>query len=275
MAKNKYSSMDASRDARGRINPQGFKKHIGAFRDDPGGEFIDEDTPLYLATSGTGYNPSHMYNFTYGDGSGKDLKTTSPLSQEEYETQGYTLKKMEYQPVNRYSPTEKTTTKLGPDTATKDNPFIKQTTHFKTEDGVLSQKSTYNQIFKRSSIISNYDTNTSSRQGYGSNVSFYSKPSDSGSNVITNLKSTSPISMNMEKGNVGGTFNKYSPGMEFFFNKDKTGAPSLETLSFDYRRGNSRQRTEFRSAIGRAAWNILRGTTTKSTESGRKIPRFY
>jgi hypothetical protein len=285
MAKNKYSSMDAGRDAHGRINPAGFRAHVGAFRDDPGGKFIDENTPAYLSQAGYGYNPSQTYSFKYTDSSGKGLSTESPLSQEEYKTGGYTLKSASYRPVDQYFPTSQKTTQLGAATETKDNPYVKQRTFFSTDaGGNVSQKQTMNTIFKSSSggvnIGGDPDYNTT-RYSRGSNVSWWSKPTEgSRSNVISNI--TSPIRMDIEKGWSGGFGSINSPGLKFFHRYSKPGTkPSfikgganVGILASKYNRGTSKDQGQFRSAIGQAAWNILRGTTTTSTSTGRTLYRF-
>jgi|8_EtaG_2_1085327.scaffolds.fasta_scaffold29034_3 hypothetical protein len=282
MATNKYYSMDASRDANGRINPRGFKEHVGAFRGDPGGVFIDENTPMHLAAAGYGYNPNQSYNFTYAGKDGKRIKQDYPMSDEEYKSGNYTLKEANYKPVDPVGPTDKVTTKLGKATETKDNPYISQRTFFNSgSDGNVSQSSTANTIYKSYQGGNFADRDSSPRWGYGSNISYFSKPNEGGgSNVMTNFDS--PIRMDINKGWVGGFSSNNSPGLKFFHRYSSAGSKPemirggarIGLLSSKYNRANVGDRSNFRSAIGDAAWNILGNSTYTSTQSGRRLLRF-
>ena len=176
-------------------------------------------TPGYLKAAGYGYNPDQQYTFRYSQGNNndprKDLRTETPLSDEEYKAGGYTLKSASYKPItnpesskfqdsegfNRLKPVTPDMPKPGDDQASanrKSNPYVSQFTQFINKgDGNVAQSSTKNTVSRTYDVeYSNYNpiNYKEPKDAYktytqrGATSEFFTSPNASGSNDLTNIR---------------------------------------------------------------------------------------
>lgn len=204
-------------------DPAMSMKHVedNAMPLDPAGFYKDfkVPTPGYLKAAGYGYNPDQTYTFRYSQGDNtdprKDLRTETPLSDEEYKAGGYTLKSASYKPIsnpdaakfqdsegfNKLKPVTPHMPKSGDsqvDANKKDNPYISQFTQFINKgDGNVAQSSTKNTVSRTYAVDYstfnpiNYKEPKDTYKTYdqrGATSEFYTTPDASGSNDLTTLR---------------------------------------------------------------------------------------
>tara|TARA_R100001510_G_C7639664_1_gene197381 strand:- start:518 stop:1609 length:1092 start_codon:yes stop_codon:yes gene_type:complete len=198
-------NLDNLRNEKGVITPSAMKL-------DPQGFYTDYKvkTPQYLKDAGYGYNPDQRYSFEYTFNDGKETyRSDKPLSDEQFKASGYKLKSATYQPEQNYDalssnptsskdsynimqPVTTNIPKQGDNISQKkassfDNPYVSQKTNFK--DGKQKDTRTrfsqrYNtQIFRPRG--ENYSVR--GRVAQGGDMTVYTKPGESGSNVMSNF----------------------------------------------------------------------------------------
>ena len=198
-------NLDNLRNEKGVITPSAMKL-------DPQGFYTDYKvkTPKYLKDAGYGYNPDQKYSFEYTFNDGKETyRSDKPLSDEQYKSSGYKLKSATYQPEQNYESllrnpvssqdglniNQRVSTNIPKPgdnisqakASSFDNPYVSQKTNFK--DGKQSTTRTrfdqrYNtQIF----TPKGKDYTVRGRVGQGGDMTVYTKPGESGSNVMSNF----------------------------------------------------------------------------------------
>lgn len=200
-------NLDNLRNEKGVITPSAMKMT------DPQGFYTDYKvkTPQYLKDAGYGYNPDQRYSFEYTFNDGKETyRSDKPLSDEQYKASGYKIKSATYQPEQNYEsllsnpvssedgmninqPVTTNIPKPGDNisqakASSKDNPYVSQRTIFR--DG--------QQFDTRTRFKQRYNTQfTTPRNekyavrklvGQGGDMTVYTTPGDSGSNVMSNIK---------------------------------------------------------------------------------------
>tara|TARA_R100001463_G_scaffold102068_1_gene156484 strand:- start:40 stop:1128 length:1089 start_codon:yes stop_codon:yes gene_type:complete len=269
---------------------------------DPDGYYMDfkVPTPGYLKRAGYGYNPDQSYGFHFKDKDNKSLRTSEPISDEEFESGGYKLASATYRPIqnqnvdigsdidgyNRLKPTTSSMPSGENNVAAqlqanrKNNPYITQITRF---DGKGNQAYTTNKVtrgFNKTVSTFDYGKRDSSDpyrtyKGTGATSVFTTRPNESGSNDMNSMTNF--------------TFqNKYDP-QTFTATREFRTATSkglnadftprnpnfrVPVISNRFSRSNKQDQRTFSRAMGPGMMNILKGLTYTSPVSGVTTSRF-
>lgn len=274
---------------------------------DPGGYFMDfkVPTPGYMKSAGYGYNPDHTYSFRFKGKDNKTLRTSEPISDEEYESGGYKLVTANYKPIqnqnvdigsdtegyNRLKP-ETSSMPSGENNAAaqtqankKNNPYITQVTQFNRGGGQQYTTNYVTRGFKNA--VSNYDLSSPNNfgnayrtyDGTGAESTFTTRPNESGSN---DMSSISGFRFNNAS---GGNYDPATfPAMRTFRTASNKGvnAPTtgqnptftIPVISHKFSTANKRDQRAFSRAIGPGMMSILKNLNYTSPSSGETRPKF-